>query len=602
VNSTDHDLKDLIDRHLKWPSDLSFTAARDRVREQLLATPARLQTARVADAPPSIPMWRMAAAAAVVVAVAIGTATVWPRARVYAAGADGLEVTLADHSSVEMRAHSEMTVGRAADGILIGLQRGDIIVSAARHRDGHLYVQTRDMMVSVVGTVFLVNADDEGSRVGVIEGEVSVRERGTAWSRSGRQGGRETRLRPGEQVATSSAIVARPLTEDINWSRNATSHLAILDSFMKATAQSAHSTAPITPPEQATVGNSVANSQAPKTEFEEASIRECDSAPPPAGVRGAGPGRFQMTPGRTRAECLTLATIIRTAYGGGLQDGPLKPPPGRPIVVVARGVGPDPRSFAGASAMSFGAYLLGVEDGARVRGGPDWVRSALYTIDAVAAGSADAQTMRGPMLRALLERRFGLKVHVETEQFPVPQLTVAPGGHKMKPATCTISGPSPAPAPGDRAARAAMAARRNLDVVRQNLDAARRGAPISGFCGIAGAMNGPNQVIVLNGFRAPEIDVFLSGLLDAPIVNRTGIPDTASFSFVLEFDPDDSQSREYLKQVVSRDNQVADDPSTVPRAPGFVTALEEQLGLRLERVRMPREFIVIDQVARPTPN
>jgi len=245
--------------------------------------------------------------------------------------------------------------------------------------------------------------------------------------------------------------------------------------------------------------------------------------------------------------------------------------------------------------MSFGAYLLGVEDGARVRGGPDWVRSALYTIEAVAAGAADAQTMRGPMLRALLERRFGLKVHVETEQFPVPQLTVAPGGHKMKQATCTISGPSPAPAPGDNPAR------RIVDTVRRNLDAARRGAPISS-CGISVAMNGPNQVIVMNGFRAPEIDVFLSGLLDAPIVNRTGIPDTASFSFVLEFDPDDSQSREYLKQVASRDRQIADDPSTVPRAPGIVTALEEQLGLRLERVRAPREFIVIDQVERPTPN
>jgi uncharacterized protein (TIGR03435 family) len=308
-----------------------------------------------------------------------------------------------------------------------------------------------------------------------------------------------------------------------------------------------------------------------------------------------------MTPGRTNADCLTLATIIRTAYGGGLQDGPLRPAFGRPIVVVARGVGPDPRSFAGASAMSFGSgYLLGVEDGARVRGGPDWVRSALYTIDAVAAGAADAQAMRGPMLRALLERRFGLKVHVETEQFPVPQLTVAPRGHKMKPATCTITGPSPAPAPGERET-AATAARRIVDTVRRNLDAARRGEPISG-CGTSIAMNGPNVVIVSNGFRAPEIVVSLSLLLDAPIVNRTSIPDAASFSFVLEFDPDDSQSREYLKQVTSRDGQIADDPSTVPRAPGFVTALEEQLGLRLERLRAPRQFIVIDQVARPMPN
>ena len=252
--------------------------------------------------------------------------------------------------------------------------------------------------------------------------------------------------------------------------------------------------------------------------------------------------------------------------------------------------------------MSFGAYLLGVEDGARVRGGPDWVRSALYTIEAVAAGAADAQTMRGPMLRALLERRFGLKVHVETEQFPVPQLTVAPGGLKMKEGTCTPD-PSPPPTPGDQARRAAAASRRIVDVARRSLEEVRRGAPISGLCGVALAMNGPNLVMVV-GHRAREIDVVLSRLLDAPIINRTGIPDTASFNFVLEFVPDDipSLAREYLDLAARGDRQIASDPSTVPRAPGIVTALEEQLGLRLERVRMPREFIVIDAVKRPDPN
>jgi uncharacterized protein (TIGR03435 family) len=307
-----------------------------------------------------------------------------------------------------------------------------------------------------------------------------------------------------------------------------------------------------------------------------------------------------MTPGRTFATCLTLATIIRTAYGGGLQDGPLMPPPGRPIVVVARGVGPDPRSFAGASAMSFGAYFLGVEDGARVRGGPDWVRSALYTIEAVAAGAADAQAMRGPMLRALLERRFGLKVHVETEQFPVLQLAVAPGGLKMKEGICTKS--DTPPVRGSQAVLTGQAAADSVvAMARTNLEAARRGAPLSG-CGLATAMNGPNMLITMVGFRAPEFGVFLSRLLDAPIINRTGIPDTASFNFVLEFVPDDSLGRESLDQVARGNRQIAGDPSTVPRAPGIVTALEEQLGLRLERVRAPREFIVIDQVERPSPN
>ena len=129
-----------------------------------------------------------AIAAAAMVIVAVGAAMVWPRgARVYAAGADGLQVTLADDSRVEMRAHSEMTVDRASDGIQIDLNTGDIIVSTAKQRDGHLYVRTKDMTVTVDGTVFLTNAGERGSRVGVIEGEVRVRE-----------GDKETRLRPGE--------------------------------------------------------------------------------------------------------------------------------------------------------------------------------------------------------------------------------------------------------------------------------------------------------------------------------------------------------------------------------------------------------------------
>src|SRR5262245_43626463 len=55
-------------------------------------------------------------------------------------------------------------------------------------------------------------------------------------------------------------------------------------------------------------------------QFEEASIRSCDpdNVPPaPAGMRGGGANSFQMTPGRTHALCMTLATVIRHAYGYG---------------------------------------------------------------------------------------------------------------------------------------------------------------------------------------------------------------------------------------------------------------------------------------------
>ena len=191
---------------------------------------------------------------------------VWPRGvRVYAAGAAGLQVTLADDSSVEMRAHSEMTVGRASDGIQIDLMKGDIIVTAARQRDGHLSVRTKDMIVAlsavahrakadVDGTVFLVNTGQQGSRVGVIEGEVRVRERGSTLPVSV-----ETRLRPGEQVATSPTIAQRLLADDITWSRNAPAHRAMLESFSRGMAQTSGPLSPVVPATERQQGTSPAS-------------------------------------------------------------------------------------------------------------------------------------------------------------------------------------------------------------------------------------------------------------------------------------------------------------------------------------------------------
>ena len=50
------------------------------------------------------------------------------------------------------------------------------------------------------------------------------------------------------------------------------------------------------------------------------------------------------------------------------------------------------------------------------------------------------------------------------------------------------------------------------------------------------------------------------------------------------------------------DMQIAADPSSVPPAPNLFTALEQQLGLRLEPTQVPRDYIVIDAIRRPDPN
>lgn len=132
----------------------------------------------------------------------------------------GAVVKLGDGSLVEMRERSAFSVSRAGRDLTVHLQRGSIIVQAAKRRSGHLYVATRDCRVAVTGTVFSVNSGVKGSRVSVIEGEVHVA-----------QGGQEKVLRPGDQYATSASIGPAPVSEEISWSRNFDSHMALLREF-----------------------------------------------------------------------------------------------------------------------------------------------------------------------------------------------------------------------------------------------------------------------------------------------------------------------------------------------------------------------------------
>src|SRR6185436_10806249 len=122
-------------------------------------------------------------------------------------GNAGAGIKLADGSHVELGAQSEFSLERADDGVRIHLSRGGVIINAAKQRNGHLYVQTKDVTVSVVGTVFLVNAEERGSRVAVIEGEVRVQ-----------QGTTEKRLLSGEQLLTSPSMERLRVPEEIAWS------------------------------------------------------------------------------------------------------------------------------------------------------------------------------------------------------------------------------------------------------------------------------------------------------------------------------------------------------------------------------------------------
>ena len=126
---------------------------------------------------------------------------------------------LADGSTVSVNERTELYVTAAWSGQAIHLQRGDIIVKAAKQRRGHLRVLTRDSVASVKGTVFAVSAGMGGSVVTVLEGSVEVNQPGT-----------ERLLSPGQQAASTPALTTS-VAQAISWSPEAPYYLELLGSL-----------------------------------------------------------------------------------------------------------------------------------------------------------------------------------------------------------------------------------------------------------------------------------------------------------------------------------------------------------------------------------
>lgn len=133
-----------------------------------------------------------------------------------AKGAHAL-LQLGDGTTIEMRDRSELSITKNAQGTTIHLNRGDVMIEAAKQQSGRLFVDTGDSLVSVTGTVFSVASGTKGSRVSVVEGEVRLDHKGN-----------ERVIRAGEQLTTSPSIETISVKDDVAWSRKAANYAQTL--------------------------------------------------------------------------------------------------------------------------------------------------------------------------------------------------------------------------------------------------------------------------------------------------------------------------------------------------------------------------------------
>jgi uncharacterized protein (TIGR03435 family) len=276
------------------------------------------------------------------------------------------------------------------------------------------------------------------------------------------------------------------------------------------------------------------------------------------GMLDAAAGRAQSLPAGPAFEVVAIKP--NHGCGGPGRGSGGKPSPGRmtlecadlrDLIVTAYGIYGDD---SGTNARGFRMQVLG---------GPGWVDSERYDIVAKAEGNPSREQIYGPMLRGLLEERFQLKVHREARAAPVYFLTAAKGGTKLHAAregSCVSSGEKPAHVCGS--------------------------AEISG-----------SGVFDMYGATLANFATQLGIRLDREVIDKTGIAGT--FDIHLEVNVADLAPRFVaggeIRQTDSATSAGADDSN----GPSIFTALQQQLGLKLESARGTQDVLVIDRIEKP---
>lgn len=206
-------------------------------------------------------------------------------------------------------------------------------------------------------------------------------------------------------------------------------------------------------------------------------------------------------------------------------------------------------------------------------GGPEWLDSETFDIDATADGQPSPEMMRGPMLQRLLEDKMKLRVRQETRESVAYALVASestPRLQAFQEGRCT---------PIDFSRSLAMRSTPGVNLC-------------SFFVGLSPAV-GPVPTVEAKGVTLSDFAKVLSWAVERPVIDATGI--AGRFDFHLEFAPDENTPKMLdLRRTLGEAGSTARPP--------ILTAIQQQYGLKLVSSQAPREFLVVDHVEKPSAN
>ena len=191
----------------------------------------------------------------------------------------------------------------------------------------------------------------------------------------------------------------------------------------------------------------------------------------------------------------------------------------------------------------------------QIVGAPPWFDSELYDIVGKpdTPGQPNLKQM-GIMVQKLLTDRFKLQFHHDKQELSVYAIEVAAGGPKMDKTAAALDDPQ-------------------------------------GF-----GFRGLGDLVVRNMGMVDFATWMQSGVMDRQVIDQTGLTDR--YDFKLKWTPDDTQFAQF-RSTGTKPPAVTDDPNAPP---SLYTALQEQLGLKMEAKKAPDDVIVIDHVEKPSEN